>query len=357
MAITAGELAKHVGGYCEGDASVELDGIAGIREAEPGDLSFIAHPKYVVDVKSTQASALIAPEGLEIDFPVIIRSSQPRLALVKAIEVLTPREIPPDSMKCGIHPLAFIGKDVSLGKGVHVGPFAVVEDNSEVGSNTLIYPGAYVGTRCKIGSDCMIYPNVTIREEILIGSRVVIHAGTVIGSDGFGYTKEEGIHFKIPQRGTVVIEDDVEIGSNVTVDRATFGRTWIRKGSKIDNLVQIAHNVVIGENCIIVAQNGIAGSSELGNNVTLAGQAAVTGHIKVGDNVVVTGRSAVTKNVPSNVIVSGAPARLQREDNRIMGNIQRLPELAKRLLELEHKVAEMSKLLEEAQAATKENLE
>jgi UDP-3-O-[3-hydroxymyristoyl] glucosamine N-acyltransferase len=357
MAITAGELARHVGGYCEGDASVKLDGIAGIREAEPGDLSFIAHPKYVLDVKSTRASALIAPEGLEIDFPVIIRSSQPRLALVKAIEVLTPREIPPNSMKVGVHPLAFIGKDVSLGKGVQIGPFAVIEDNTEVGDHTLVYPGAYIGTRCKIGSDCLIYPNVTIREEIIIGNRVFIHAGTVIGSDGFGYTKEEGIHYKIPQRGTVVIEDDVEIGSNVTVDRATFGKTWIKKGTKIDNLVQIAHNVVIGENCIIVAQNGLAGSSEIGNNVTMAGQAALTGHIKIGDNVVITGRSAVTKNTPPNVVVSGAPARLQKEDNRIMANMQRLPELAKRLLELEHKVAELSKQLEEAHAATKENLD
>jgi len=347
MGITAGQLARNINGYCEGDSNVELDGINGIREATKGDLTFIAHTKYLPDVKTTQASAIIAPPGMELDFPVIIRSNQPRFALIKAIELLMPRECLPESMKQGVHPLAFIGEGVVFGKNVSIGPMAIIEDHTEIGDNSVIYGGTYIGHRCKVGTDCKIYPHVTIREEITLGDRVIIHSGTIIGSDGFGYTKEEGIHYKIPQRGTVVIEDDVEIGANVAIDRATFGRTWIKKGTKIDNLIQIAHNVVIGENCIIVAQVGIAGSSDIGNNVTLAAQAGVTGHVKIGDNSIVTGRAAVTKNIPADVIVSGLPAKPQKEDQKIMANLQRLPLIVKRLQELEVKVKELTLELEQ----------
>ena len=346
MAIKAGELAKHIGAVCEGNPDVELDGISGVKEATPGDLTFVVQAKYLADLKDSKASAVIAPPQMEVEFPCIIRAPQARLALVKAIELLTPRECPPESMQMGVHPLSFIGKDVKLGEGVCIGPLAIVEDHAEIGSNTLIYSGAYVGRCSKIGKDCKIYPNVTVREEVTIGDRVILHSGTVIGADGFGYTKEEGIHYKIPQRGTVVIEDDVEMGANVTVDRATFGRTWIKKGIKIDNLVHIAHNVIIGENTIIVAQTGIAGSTELGKNVTLAGQVAVTDHVKIGDNAIVTGRSAVSKNIPPGIIVSGHPAIAQKDDQRIRANLSRLPSMAKRLKELEEKVTELTERLE-----------
>ena len=348
MGIKAQDLATLLGATCEGDGNVELEGISGIREAVAGELTFIAHHKYIDEIKTTKASCIIAPLDLACEFPCIIRVAQPRIALVKAIGVLTPQERLTESLKAGVNPRAFIGQDVVLGDNVHVGPFAIIEDDVHIGANTIVYPGTYIGPRSRIGTDCKFYPNVTIREEVIIGDRVIVHSGTVIGGDGFGYTKVEDIHYKIPQRGIVQVDDDVEIGSNVSVDRATFGKTWIKKGTKIDNLVQIAHNVIIGENCILVAEVGIAGSTELGNNVTLAGQVGVNGHIKIGDNSVVVGRGAVTKSLAGGEVYSGAPARPLKEDFRIIANINRLPELAKRLQEMEKKYEELSKLLLES---------
>ncbi len=358
MGITASELAVKIGGECEGDWNVVIHGIAGIREAVEGQITFIAdsNSKYAADIKNTRASAIIVPKDMDIttfmpngntnnDHRAVIRTYQPKLAMIKAQTLLAPKEIMAVSTSNGIHPLAFIGKDVVVGKNVHIGPFACVEDGSQVGENTIIYPNSYIGPKCRIGSNCQIHPNVTIREGIQIGDRVIIHAGTVIGGDGFGYEPVNGQHYKIPQLGSVVIEDDVEIGANVTIDRATFDKTWIKKGTKIDNLVQIAHNVIIGENCIVVAQTGIAGSTELEDRVTLAAQVGVTGHIKIGTGTIVTGRSAVTKNIPSNVCVTGHPAKPHKEDQKIMVNVQRLPKLAKRVQELEQKVEEMSKLM------------
>jgi UDP-3-O-[3-hydroxymyristoyl] glucosamine N-acyltransferase len=358
MGITASELAVKIGGECEGDGNVIIHSIAGIREAVEGQVTFIAdsNSKYVADIKSTRASAIIAPKDIDIlsfmsngngnnGHRAVIRADLPKLAMIKAQTLLAPKEKIAVSTNNGIHPLAFLGKDVTIGKGVHIGPFACVEDGSHIGDDTIIYPNAYIGSHCRIGAHCQVYPNVTIREDIQIGNRVIIHSGTVIGGDGFGYEAVNGEHYKVPQLGTVVIEDDVEIGANVTIDRATFGKTWIKKGTKIDNLVQIGHNVIIGENCIIVAQTGIAGSTELEDRVTLAAQVGVTGHIKIGSDTIVTGRSAVTKSIPSNACVTGHPAKPHKEDQKIMANVQRLPKLAKRVQELEQKLEELSQHL------------
>jgi UDP-3-O-[3-hydroxymyristoyl] glucosamine N-acyltransferase len=345
MAMTAKELASRIGGTCDGDGDVLIHSIASIREAIEGQLTFVANSKYLADVQYTRASAILAPPEFNVSFRPVIRVNQPRLALIKAMELLTPAESRPISLNNGIHPLAFIGENVEFGTNVHVGPFAVIEDNAKIGADTLIYPGVYIGSKTRVGSHCQIHANVTIREGIQIGNRVIIHSGTVVGCDGFGYTEVDGKQYKVPQLGTVVIDDDVEIGANVTIDRATFGKTWIKSGTKIDNLVQIAHNVIIGEHCIIAAQTGIAGSTELENLVTLAGQVAVTGHIKIGHGTKVTGRSAVSKDIPPNVIISGHPAKPIKEDQKIKAHLQRLPNLSKRVHDLEKQVESLLKLI------------
>lgn len=359
MGITAKELALEIGGECEGNENVIIHSIAGIREATEGQITFIAdsNSKYVADIKNTRASAIIAPKDIDISIfmsngnghnghRAVIRADLPKLAMIKAQTLLTPKEKIAISTSNGIHPKAFVGKDVVIGKGVHIGPFACIEDGTHIGENTVIYPNAYIGPQCRIGANCQIYPNVTIREEVQMGNRVIIHSGTVIGGDGFGYEAVNGKHYKVPQLGTVVIEDDVEIGSNVTVDRATFDRTWIKKGTKIDNLVQIAHNVIIGENCIVVAQTGIAGSTELEDRVILAAQVGVTGHIKIGSDTIVTGRSAVTKNIPPDMVIAGHPPKPLKEEQKIKAHLQRLPQLAKRVQDLERQLIELKSQIE-----------
>jgi UDP-3-O-[3-hydroxymyristoyl] glucosamine N-acyltransferase len=241
----------------------------------------------------------------------------------------------------GIHPTAVIGKEVILGKDVAVEPYVVIDDHAVIEDSTIIYMGVYVGHHTRIGKDCLIYPHVTIRERVTVGDRVIIHSGSVIGSDGFGFSTVKGAHHKIPQIGTVIIEDDVEIGANVTIDRARFDKTWIKKGTKIDNLVQIAHNVIIGENSVIVSQTGISGSTEIGNNVTLAGQSGIVGHITIGDNAVIAAQSGVTKSVPANTCVSGYPAKPHSKAKRINACLQRLPELFKSIVKLHERIGEL----------------
>jgi len=222
-------------------------------------------------------------------------------------------------------------------------PYVVIGDDAQIGDETGIFTGVYIGSQSQIGNDCLIYPHVTIRERVQLGNRVIVHSGTVIGSDGFGFSTVKGVHHKIPQIGTVQVEDDVEIGANVTIDRARFDKTLIKKGTKIDNLVQIAHNVVIGENSVIVSQSGISGSTVVGNNVILAGQAGVVGHITIRDNAVIAAQAGVTKSVLKNQCVSGYPAKPHSEAKRINACIQRLPNLQKA-------VADLQKQLEDLQA-------
>lgn len=343
MRNTLGEIAKLIDGEIVGNPDIVITGVSGIKEAGLGDITFIDNSRYAHLISQTNASAVIVSYGFisNAEKPVI-RAKNPSLAFQKVISLFFPSQIKHPK---GIHPTAVIGKNVSLQESVALGAYAVVGDEVAIGKGTVIYPGCFIGYGASIGENCIIYSNVSIREESRIGNRVIIHSGAVIGSDGFGFVNVDGVNQKIPQIGTVEIGDDVEIGANVTIDRARFDKTIIGKGAKIDNLVQIAHNVVVGENSVIVAQAGISGSTVIGKNVTLAGQAGLVGHITVGDGVIVAAQAGVTKSVPANSIVSGYPARPHNEARRINGYIQRLPEfsetiagLKKRLDYLEEKI-------------------
>ncbi len=338
MKRTLKEIAQLIGGEVVGDANVVITGICGIKEAEEGDITFLANPKYLPLMHHTQASAIITSRDIKESPRPMIRTENPSLAFAKMVGLMAPNEIRHPK---GIHPTAIIGKDVVLGKEVAIEPYVVIDDHAVIGDRTVLYMGVYVGHHAKIGEDSLIYPHVTIRERVEIGNRVIIHSGTVIGSDGFGFSTVKGVHHKIPQIGTVVIEDDVEIGANVTIDRARFDKTLIKKGTKIDNLVQIAHNVVVGEHSVIVAQTGISGSTEIGNNVILAGQSGIVGHISIGDNAVIAAQAGVTKSVPPNSCVSGYPAKPHREAKRINACVQRLPELVKTITKLQKRIEEL----------------
>ena len=338
--LSAGQIAELVGGELEGDPRTRITGVSGIREAQPGDITFLANPRYAVHLSTTQAAAVIVSRNMRSNEKTLIRTDDPYLAFVKVMKLLNGDDAP---ARAGVHPSAVMGEGVKLGRGAYVGPCCVVEDLAEIGDGTQLVAQVYVGRKTTIGKDCLIYPNVTIREKIRIGSRVIIHSGTVVGGDGFGFAPVKGVHHKVPQIGKVVINDDVEIGSNVTIDRATIGETVIGKGTKIDNLVQIAHNVVIGENSIIVAQCGISGSARIGNNVTLAGQSGVVGHVTVGDNTTVAARGGVISDVSPGSVVSGFPAKPHMEEKRILACLTRLPKLFQRVLKLEKTLEELGK--------------
>jgi UDP-3-O-[3-hydroxymyristoyl] glucosamine N-acyltransferase len=335
MEVSLKELAGIVGGRVAGDGSVLIRGVAGIREASPGHITFLASPIYSKFLESTRASAVIVAPDTETRNKSLLISDNPYLTFVRAVEFFVPDK---NGYPKTIHPTAVVSDSASVGSGVGLGAFVVVDDRSIIGDGTVILAGTCVGRDVEIGEHCLIHPNVTVREGTRVGDRVIIHSGAVIGSDGFGFARDGDIHRKIPQIGNVVIEDDVEIGANVTVDRATTGTTLVGKGTKIDNLVQIAHNVRIGENCILVAQVGIGGSAEIGKNVRMAGQAGAAGHIKIGDGAVVAGQAGVTKSIPPNTMVSGYPARTHSQAKKIYASLQKLPDLLKRISELAERV-------------------
>lgn len=345
MKLTVKEIADIVGGSIIGNPDTLITGVSGIKEAKEGEITFIANNKYRPLLKSTKASAVIVPRDINNTVEAsLIQVDNPSLAFAKIVSLVGPEPI---TFKLGIDKTAIIGKNVILGKNVSIQSYAVIEDNTEIGDGSIVGPCVYIGHYTKIGKDCLIYPHVIIRERVKIGNRVIIHPGTVIGGDGFGFATVKGVHHKIPQIGTVEIGDDVEIGSNVTIDRARFDKTYIGNGVKIDNLVQIAHNVYIGENTIVVAQVGISGSTVIGKNVIIAGQAGIIGHITVGDNSIIGGKAGVTKDVPPNVHVTGFPAREKWEDMRIQAYSRRSPELVEKIKRLEEKIDKMEKKLQE----------
>ncbi len=344
------DIASRIGGELHGDGSIEITGVAGIKEARRGEITFFANPRYEEYLLSTGASAVImASNGYEGDSRrAYLVNPNPYLAFLKVIEIFSPRDY--DEPK-GIHPTAVISEKARLGSNITVGPHVVIEDGAEIGDGTRLLPGTYVGFRSKLGANCLVYPNVTIREDTCIGDRVIIHSGTVVGGDGFGFTKTGNLHMKVPQIGGVLIEDDVEIGSNVAIDRATTGMTKIGRGTKIDNLVQIAHNVVIGERSIVVAQVGISGSTEVGNGVTLAGQVGIVGHIRIGDGSMIGAQSGVTNSVPPGVRYSGYPAREHSLSKRIYVAMTKLPQMFRAVTQLTRRVAALEERLDDEESS------
>jgi UDP-3-O-[3-hydroxymyristoyl] glucosamine N-acyltransferase len=342
MQRTTKDIADFVGGELVGDGSVPISGINGINEAGKGDLAFLLSAKQEDLISSTKASAVIVPKDVRKTFDKpIIKVDSPSIAFSRIIEVVMPDRIPHPK---GIHPTAIVSKKAVLAGGVALGPYTAVEDGADIGEGTVIYPFSYIGKNSRIGKRCIIYPNVTIREEVTIGSNVIIHPGSVIGSDGFGYdTRPDGTHVKIPQLGTVVIEDDVEIGACVTIDRARFARTVIGKGTKIDNLVQIAHNVVMGPNCIIAGQSGISGSSTLGRNVVLGGQVGVADHLKLGDFVMAGAKTGISKSFPAKTTLFWYPAKPVDKARAIIASIGLLPKLYERVRKLEERLKKPDK--------------
>lgn len=334
MPYTLAELAALVGGELRGPADVVISGIAAVDQASPGDITFITAKRYARQAATSKAAAFIVPpEFAEIPRPLVVVPN-PYLAYAQVAALFAP---PPPRWP-GVSELAFLGQNVELGQDVSIAPLAVVGDRVRLGDRVTIMAGCVIGHDVTIGADSLIYPNVTILDRCRVGQRVIIHSGTVIGADGFGFVPlPEGFR-KIPQLGVVVIEDDVEIGANCTIDRAALGETRIGKGVKIDNLVQVAHNVSIGDHSIIVAQAGIAGSAKLGKGVALGGQAGVVGHIELGDRVQVGAQAGVTHSIPPGHTVLGSPARAHREFLTINAHLSKLPEIYQRLKKLEDRL-------------------
>ncbi|NLA57870.1 MAG: UDP-3-O-(3-hydroxymyristoyl)glucosamine N-acyltransferase [Firmicutes bacterium] len=336
MVRKLGDLAKVVGGELVGSADLVIDGVSPIAEAEPGHISFAENLKVLGKYKKiTQAAALIVPKDAEDVGRPHIKVDNPRLAFAQILkEFAWPADVPP-----GIHPSALVHQTAELGENVTVGPGVIVGEGAKIGKGTTLMASCYIGSHTIIGEDCLIYPHVCIREQVQIGNRVIIHAGAVIGDDGFGFVSLPTGHVKMSHIGTVIIHDDVEIGTNSAVERGTCGATVIGRGTKIGNLVQVGHNVKLGEHCLVVAMSGISGSAIIGNRVTLAGQSGVAGHLTIGDNSVVAARGLVAGDLPPGSFVSGFPARPHRENMRVIAAQRKLPELMQRLKQLEQQVA------------------
>ncbi len=339
MQLTARDIAQLVNGDLTGNAEEAVTGVAGIREAQPGDLSFIASPKYFSALKTTQAVVVIVARDAKVEFArTLVRVDNPVQAFTQVVMHVMP---PPVKFAAGIHPAAVVAATAKLGKDVSVQPHAVIEPGAVIGDRTVIGAGAYIGHGCRVGDDCLLYANVTLREYTIVGQRVILHPGVVLGADGFGYEPVKGKHQKIPQIGIVEIGDDVEIGANTAIDRARFGKTRVGRGTKIDNLVQIGHNCVIGEDCIICGGCGLAGSTILGNRVTLAGQVGTAGHQKIGDGAIIMGQTGVPGDVEPGGIMFGSPALPHKTFKRSHVVFEHLPELQAKLRELEKEVIEM----------------
>jgi UDP-3-O-[3-hydroxymyristoyl] glucosamine N-acyltransferase len=320
-------LAHDIGGRVKGVGSVLISGLAGIEEAKEGDITFLSDEKFIPLLKKTKASAAVVPHEIaDISLPLLIVPN-PLLAMAKILTLFTQRPY----VSGGISDKAWVSPSAQVSKDATIYPFVSIGDRAQVGSRVTIYSGTSIGPQVRIGEDSVIYSNVTIYPRCILGRRVIVHAGAVIGADGFGFVKDGEQNMRIPQVGIVEIEDDVEIGANCCLDRATFGKTLVKRGVKIDNLVQVAHNVQIGEHSIIVAQVGISGSTKLGKNVTLAGQVGLVDHIELGDNVMVGAQSGITKDVPPNQIVLGSPHLPHRQFLRVAAVWARLPELKKEI--------------------------
>ena len=338
------KIASIVSGQLFGDAEKRILGVAPFETVNPDQITFAAGSKFLKKMDGINAGAIIVPKtfGSRPDAN-LIAVENPQLAFTKVVELFFPGHRPSPKLNAQ----ALIGKDVQLADSIYIGPFATIGDRSAIGELTFIHPGVFIGNDVVIGDEVVIYPNVTVMDGCRIGNRVTIHPGTVIGSDGYGFVQDGGKHHKIPQIGIVQIDDDVEIGACNTIDRATFGRTWIQRGVKTDNLVHIAHNVVVGEDSLIVAQVGIAGSTQIGHHAILAGQAGISGHLTIGNHVTVGPMTGVGKNIEDGQVVSsGSPSMPHRTWLRVQRVIPNLPEMKKKIADLEKKIADLETMID-----------
>lgn len=334
---TLGQLARALGAVLEGDPERLVTGVAPLDKAGPDQISFVTHPKYLPLAAGSRAAALLVGHDVKgVDRP-LLRAASPQVALIALLKLFHPAP----AFAPGIHPSALVAADSRIHPEASVGAFAVIEPRAVVGNSARIFPLVYVGEGAEIGEGSTLYPQVVVREGVRIGRRVVVHPGAVLGSDGFGYAFDGKVHQKIPQVGGVIIEDDVEIGANVTIDRATLGDTVVRRGTKIDNLVQVAHNVEIGQDAIIVAQTGISGSCRVGNGAVLGGQVGVADHVTIGDGVMLGAQSGVPGDIRAAGQYLGSPPRPVAEARRIYAAMPRLPDLLKKVRALERRVREL----------------
>ncbi len=339
MEATLSEISRIVGGSIIGDSGAVISGAASFEDAKEKDITFAGDTTFLKRIEETGAGAVIVPPGFSNSSKNMIQVDNPKIAFTKVLNLFYPPSVP----VLGISGLAYIGKGFRCGKDVSIGPNSVVGDNVVLGDRVSVYPCSYIGDGVVIGDDVRIYSNVSVLDRCIIGNRVIIHAGSVIGSDGFGFSSEGGTHYKIPHRGIVRIDDDVEIGAGNTIDRATFGKTWICRGVKTDNHVHIAHNVTIGEDTLLIAHCVIGGSASIGKHTIISGQAAVADHVAVGNNVILVGKAGVAKDVKDGEILSGIPAIPHKLWLKVQNIIPKLPDLRKKLMEIEKRLDKMEK--------------
>ena len=334
------DIAERLGCRLDGDGNIDIRRVAALDDAGPGDLTFFTNKKYAAALTRTTASAVILGETAGPAPCAALRSTHPYLALARALELFTDGWRPP----AGIHPLAAVADSAVIAPDASIGAFVVVGEGAHVGARTIVHPHATIAREARLGDDCIIHAHVSIRERVQVGNRVVAQDGVVMGSDGYGFARTpEGTHHKIPQTGGLVIEDDVEIGANTTIDRPAVGETRIGAGTKIDNLVQIAHGVTVGRNVLLAAQVGVAGSSTIEDGVTLAGQVGVAGHITIGKGTVATAQTGIPNAVEPGSFISGYPAIDNREWLKASAVFRKLPELRKTIADLERRIAELER--------------
>ena len=338
MPFTAAEVAQQLHGEVVGDGFVTLTGFAPANAAKVGDLTFAENEEYFAAAEASAASAVLVSGQFTSAKKVLIRVKNARVAFAKVL----PLFFPEPTFAPGVHATAVVAATAYVDATAHIGPHCVVGERARIGARSVLEGGDHVGTECALSEDVRLFPNVTLYARTHIGARVRIHAGAVVGSDGFGYVLDSNAHRKVPQIGNVLIGDDVEIGANVTIDRGALGSTVIGRGTKIDNLVQIAHNVVIGEHCIVVAQVGIAGSTKMGDFVVLGGQVGLAGHLSLGNQVTVAAQSGVMHDIPDGGKWFGTPAQPDRQTKRQFLALQQLPELLQRVRDLERRLAELT---------------